>query len=239
MDIFTKGALWDYWKMGSDEIEVSNDESSDLEKCWSDKEETAKIFKIETDVFNYETPLCLAFNEFNYLLKKEPKPVKHTCKPFNYTNGCSEWPTYSWREDGYCNRGNLPSAYVIGNSIHYQDLKWYKALEDCKLKDEALRNKAIMEGLISDDESSNDYWKRWKSQEIYYDDYDEGEYKNETHEEGHELCGIKTREVPVCQIKRYKMIKYSFNGDEEYVAVKENEFNDLTITSEEACQAYQ
>ncbi|GJY84277.1 hypothetical protein Tco_0497653, partial [Tanacetum coccineum] len=25
MDIFTKGALWDYWKMGGDEIEVSND----------------------------------------------------------------------------------------------------------------------------------------------------------------------------------------------------------------------
>ncbi|GKB71261.1 hypothetical protein Tco_0932673, partial [Tanacetum coccineum] len=144
-----------------------------------------------------------------------------------------------WREDSYCNGGNLPGAYVIGNSLHYQDLKWYEALEDFKLKDEALRNKAIMEGLISDDESRNDCWKRWKSHEIYYDDYDEGEYKNETHEEGHELCCIKTREVPVCQIKRYKMIKYSFNDDEEYVTVKENEYNDLTITSKEACQAYQ
>ncbi|GJX13365.1 hypothetical protein Tco_0205123 [Tanacetum coccineum] len=82
----------------------------------------------------------------------------------------------SWREDSYCNGGNLPGAYVIGNSLHYQDLKWYEALEDFKLKDEALRNKAIMEGLISDDESSNDCWKRWKSHEIYYDDYDEGEY---------------------------------------------------------------
>ncbi|GJT84151.1 copia protein [Tanacetum coccineum] len=35
------------------------------------------------------------------------------------------------------------------------------------------------------------------------------------------------------------MIKYSFNDEEEYVAVKEEEYNDLTITSEEACQAYQ
>ncbi|GJY46191.1 hypothetical protein Tco_0435254 [Tanacetum coccineum] len=128
MDIFTKGALWDYWKIGGDEIEVSDDESSDLEEYWSDKEETAKFFKIEIDVFDYETPLCLAFNEFNYILKvdpdllrkdimgfktykdykddwiyewnenvpwvcdkpwlddgiwKEPKPVKHTCMPFN------------------------------------------------------------------------------------------------------------------------------------------------------------
>ncbi|GJX55982.1 hypothetical protein Tco_0285879, partial [Tanacetum coccineum] len=205
IDIFTKGALWDYWKIGGDEIRVSDDESSDLEEYWSDKEETTKICKIETDVFYYETPLCLAFNEFNYLLKpwldngiwKELRLVKHTCKPFNYKTGCSEWPTYSWREAGYCNGGNLPGAYVIGNSLHYQDLEWYEALEDSELKDEALRNKAIMEGLICDDESSNDCWKRWKGHEIYYHDYDEGEYENETHEEGHELCGIENREDPV------------------------------------------
>ncbi|GKA31795.1 hypothetical protein Tco_0718162 [Tanacetum coccineum] len=133
----------------------------------------------------------------------------------------------------------FPGAYHIGNSLHYQDLEWYEALEDRELKDEALRNKAIIEGLISDDESSNDCWKRWKSHEICYHDYDEGEYENETHEEEHELCGIKTREVSVCQIKRYKMIKYSFNNDKEYVAVKEDEYNDLTSTSEEACRAYQ
>ncbi|GJY83635.1 hypothetical protein Tco_0497011 [Tanacetum coccineum] len=156
-------------KMGGDEIEVSNDESSDLKEYWSDKEEeTAKIFKIETDIFDYETPLCLSFDEFNYLLKVDPnlltkdiigfktyedykddwiyewnenvpwvydkpwldngiwkelKPVKHTCKPFNYKTRCSEWPTYSWREDGYCNGGNLPEAYHIRNSLHYQDIE--------------------------------------------------------------------------------------------------------------------
>ncbi|GJR70420.1 hypothetical protein Tco_0016485 [Tanacetum coccineum] len=237
-------------KIGGDEIEVSDDESSNLEEYWSDKEETTEIFKIETDVFDHETPLCLAFNKFNYLLKvydkpwldngiwKEPKPVKHTCKPFNYKTGCLEWPTCSWREDGYCNGGNLPGAYHIGNSLYYQDLEWYEALEDNELKDEALRNKAIIEGLISDNESSNNCWKRWKSHETYYHDYDEGEYENETHKEGHELCGIKTREVPVFQIKRYKMIKYSFKYEEEYVSVKEDEYDDLTITSEEACRAY-
>ncbi|GKE87238.1 hypothetical protein Tco_1564713 [Tanacetum coccineum] len=99
---------------------------------------------------------------------KETKPVKHTCKPFNYKTRCSEWKTCSWREDGYYNRGNLPRAYHIGNSLHYQDLEWYEALEDSELKDKVLRNKAIMDGLINDDESSNDCWKRWKSHEIYY-----------------------------------------------------------------------
>ncbi|GJX32891.1 hypothetical protein Tco_0242746 [Tanacetum coccineum] len=134
-----------------------------------------------------------------------------------------------WKEDRYCNGGNLPGAYHIGNSLHYQDLEWYEALEDSELKDEDLPNKAIMEGLISDDESRNDRWKRWKSHEIYYHDYDEEEYKNETHKEGHELRGIKTREVPVFQIKRYKMINYSFKDEEEYVAIKEDEYNDLTM----------
>ncbi|GJU15462.1 hypothetical protein Tco_1143428 [Tanacetum coccineum] len=52
MDIFTKGVLWDYWKMGGDEIEISDDESSDLEEYWSDKEEIVEIFKIETNMSN-------------------------------------------------------------------------------------------------------------------------------------------------------------------------------------------
>ncbi|GJU66538.1 hypothetical protein Tco_1252797 [Tanacetum coccineum] len=62
--------------------------------------------------------------------------------------------------DGYCNGGNLPGAYIVGNSLHYQDYEWYEALKDSELKEQALRDKAIMEGLISDDESSNDGWRR-------------------------------------------------------------------------------
>ncbi|GJY46066.1 hypothetical protein Tco_0435129 [Tanacetum coccineum] len=38
MDIFTKVALWDYWKLGSDEIEPTNDETSDLEETNHDNE---------------------------------------------------------------------------------------------------------------------------------------------------------------------------------------------------------
>ncbi|GKA84741.1 retrovirus-related pol polyprotein from transposon TNT 1-94, partial [Tanacetum coccineum] len=148
-------------KIGGDEIEVSDDESSDLEEYWSDKEETAKNFKIKTDVFYYETPLCLAFNEFNYILKVDLDLLTKDIM--------------GWREDGYCNGSNLPGAYHIGNSLYYQDFQWYETLEDSELKDEALRNKAIMEGLINDDESGNDCWRRWKSYEIYYNNYDEEE----------------------------------------------------------------
>ncbi|GJW28148.1 hypothetical protein Tco_0045023 [Tanacetum coccineum] len=163
MDIFTKGALWDYWKMESDEIEPTYDESSDLEETdHDDEQEIGEIFRIEMNLFNYETP---------------------------------------WRNDGFCNGGNFPGAYIIGNSLHYQDYEWYEALEDSELKEDALRNKAIMEGLINDNN-------------------DDESLTNERND------------------GTYKMIKYSFEQDEEYVAVKEDEYNDLARANEDVCRAY-
>ncbi|GJY91771.1 hypothetical protein Tco_0507553 [Tanacetum coccineum] len=160
MDHYTMKALCIYWIIRDDEVELTDEESSD------DEDEIDEVFIINTNIFNYETPLCSAFNKFNYLLKvdtdlltkdimgfktykdykedwiyewnkdvpwvydkpwldngtwKKPTPVKHTCKPFKYKTGCSEWPTCSWRDDGYCNGGNLPGTYIIGNQLHYRD----------------------------------------------------------------------------------------------------------------------
>ncbi|GKA08989.1 hypothetical protein Tco_0688320 [Tanacetum coccineum] len=176
-------------------VELTDEEFSDNE------DEVAEVFRINTNIFDVETPMCKTFNEFNYLLQidpdlltkdiegfktydeykddwiyewnidvpwvdekpwtktrvwTEPTPVNHYCKPFNYKTGCSEWPTCSWKNDGYCNRGNLPGAYIVGNSLHYQDYEWHDTLMDSELKEQALRNKAIMEGSISDEEPSND-----------------------------------------------------------------------------------
>ncbi|GJZ57626.1 hypothetical protein Tco_0613120 [Tanacetum coccineum] len=61
--------------------------------------------------------------------------------------------------------------------------------------------------------------------------------KGTSHDE-QELCDNATRELPVYRIKRYMMIKYSFEDDEKYVAIKEDEYEDLMITNEEACRAY-
>ncbi|GJZ86667.1 hypothetical protein Tco_0658277 [Tanacetum coccineum] len=259
---------------GDDKVELTDEESSD------DMDEVAKVFRIDTNLFNFETPMCKALKEFNYrlqidpdLLTKDiegfktyedykndwiyewnkdvpwvdekpwtnagvwtkPTPVKHTCKPFNYKTGCSEWPTCSWRDDGYCNGGNLPGTYIIGNQLHYQDYEWYEALEDSELKDLALRNKAIMEGLINedDDESRYERRRRWN----VYTNYDDAYEINHDVEERKELCEI--HELLVCNIRRFKMIKYSFRQDEEYVAIKEDDYDDLARTSEDACRAYQ
>ncbi|GJY27575.1 hypothetical protein Tco_0403342 [Tanacetum coccineum] len=273
MDHYTMKTLWIYWIRGDDEVELTD------EKCSDDMDEVDEVFRIDTNLFNFESPICKAFEEFNYLLqidldlltknierfktnedykydwiyewnKDVPwvdeklwtntgvwtklSPVKHTCKPFNYNTGCSKWPTCSWKDDGYCNGGNLPETYIIGNQLHYQDYEWYEALEDSELKNEALRNKAIMEGFIKqdDDKSRYEQKRRW-----IYTNYDDAYEINHEDNESEELCEV--HELPVCNIRRYMMIKYSFNNDEEYVAVKEDEYDDPTITRKEACPAYQ
>ncbi|GJZ86965.1 hypothetical protein Tco_0658575 [Tanacetum coccineum] len=215
MDHYTMKALWNYWIRGDDKVEFTDEESSD------DEDENAEVFRIDTNIFDYEIPLCSAFNEFNYLLKLDLNLLTKDI--------------IGWMDDGYRNRGNLPGTYIIGNQLHYQDLEWYEALEDSKLKDEALRNKAIMEGFIKedDDESRYEQKRRWN----IYTNYDDACEINHENNESEELCEV--HELLVCNIRKYMMIKYLFNNDEEYVAVKEDEYDDLTITRKEECRAYQ
>ncbi|GJS87387.1 hypothetical protein Tco_0770023, partial [Tanacetum coccineum] len=190
MDHYTMKALWIYWIRGDDKVELTDEESSD------DMDEVAKVFRIDTNLFDFETPICKAFNEFNYLLQIDPDLLTKDIEGFKtYEYYKNDW-IYEWnkdvpwvdekpwtktgKDDGYFNGVNLPGTYIIRNQAHYQDYEWYKALEDSELKNEALRNKAIMEGFIKEDDDES-----------------------------------------------------------QYVAVKEDEYDDLTVTRKEACRAYQ
>ncbi|GJR93479.1 hypothetical protein Tco_0265653 [Tanacetum coccineum] len=65
---------------------------------------------------------------------------------------------------------------------------------------------------------------------------------NVMEEQRNKRCNLfdnTTHDAPVCEIRRFEMIKYSFGQDEEYVAIKECEYDDLTRTNEDACRAYQ
>ncbi|GJZ49880.1 hypothetical protein Tco_0604070 [Tanacetum coccineum] len=172
---------------------------------------------------------------------EEPTPIEHYCEPFSFKSGCSEWPTCSWKDDGYCNGWNFSRAYIGGNTLRYQYLEWYEPLEDGKLIDEALKNKAIMEGMIDDDdESCNNGWRRWDKYENTIHDHEERE--NEEEHENKERCELfdnPHQEWPVYNIRRFEMIKYSFGQDEENVSIKEHEYDDLTSTNEDAYRTYQ
>ncbi|GJU55004.1 reverse transcriptase domain-containing protein [Tanacetum coccineum] len=188
MDIFTKGALCDYWKIGSDEIKPMGDESSDLEETDHDDEQEINPDLLTKDIKGFKT-----YEEFK-----------------------DDW-IYEWNKDDY---------------------EWYEALEDSELKEDALRNKAIMDGLINDDNDDESHYERKKRWNVYYDtNHDHEHMINHEAGEREELC--KIHELPVCTIRRFKMIKYSFKQDEEYVAIKEDEYEDLVRANENACRAYQ
>ncbi|GJW40126.1 hypothetical protein Tco_0065971, partial [Tanacetum coccineum] len=172
---------------GYDEVELADEESSDSK----DENEVSKFFRIKTNVFDFETPLCRAFKNFNYLLQIDPDVLTNDIERFKtYKDYKDDW-IYEWNKDNGqpVARGTMDivmeeTYHIVGNALPYQDFEWYESLKDGKLKKEALKNKAIMKGII-----------------------------------------VK--------------IMSQLIQDEEYVAVKENEYDDSKSTSEDACRTYQ
>ncbi|GJT99328.1 hypothetical protein Tco_1094846 [Tanacetum coccineum] len=110
---------------GDDEVELNDKESSDFE--------VANFFRIETNVFDFKTHLCRAFKEFSYLLQIDPDVLTKDIEGFKtYEDDKDDW-IYEWNKD----------------------VPWYEALKDGKLKEEALKKKAIMEGIIKDEDNKS------------------------------------------------------------------------------------
>ncbi|GJW89143.1 hypothetical protein Tco_0164483 [Tanacetum coccineum] len=80
-----------------DEVELTDEEFSDPnDKNLIDKDEVAKIFRIETNIFDFETPTCKAFNEFNYLFQINPDVLtKDTVGFKTYEEYKDDW-IYEW-----------------------------------------------------------------------------------------------------------------------------------------------
>ncbi|GJW46698.1 hypothetical protein Tco_0078344 [Tanacetum coccineum] len=164
----TKNALWIFWARGDDEVELFDEESSDPDnENLIDEDDVTEIFRIDTNVFDFETPTCRAFKEFNYLLQIDPDVLTKDIDRFKtYEEYKDDW-IYEWNED-------IPwwtflsGQLVVGKMMDIAMVK--TCLEHLKL------------GTHSD-------IKIW--------------------------------------------------SDEEYVAIKECEYDDLTKTNEDACRAYQ
>ncbi|GJU95866.1 putative reverse transcriptase domain-containing protein [Tanacetum coccineum] len=215
--------LFDQLQRGDDEVELTDEESSD------DEDEIAEVFRFNTNIFDYETPICSAFNEFNYLLKVDPDLLTKDITGFKtYDDYKNDW-IYEWNKDvPWVDEKPWTDTRVWTEPK--PDYEWYEALDDCEHKEEALRNKAIMDGVINDDESCCELKRKWN---IYTNNDDAYEINHEDNG-NKELCEI--HEPLICNIRKYIMIKYSFNNDEEYVVVKEDEYDDLIMMRRDACQ---
>ncbi|GJW25692.1 hypothetical protein Tco_0039503 [Tanacetum coccineum] len=221
--------------LGDDEVELTDEEFSDNE------DDVAEVFRIDTNIFDFETPMCKTFKEFNYLLQINLNLLTKDIEGFKtYDEYKDDW-IYEWNRDvpwvdekPWTDTGVWTEPTPVKH--YYKPFNYKTRCSEwttCSRKNDGY---SIMEGLISDDESSNDGWRRWESHENTYHDHNELEYENETYDERHELC--EAHELPVCNIRRFEMIKYSFEQDEEYVAVKEDEYDNLGRTNDDACKAY-
>ncbi|GKA74987.1 hypothetical protein Tco_0781365 [Tanacetum coccineum] len=108
------------------------------------------------------------------------------------------------------------------------DHKWYDELTDGKLKEEALMHKARFEESWGDATPRVMKFCAWNYKANNAGNtQDNREYKKEHHDPS------------VCNIRRFKMMKYSFDADDEYVAIKERKHSDHSRTNVDACQDYQ
>nr|GEW83656.1 hypothetical protein [Tanacetum cinerariifolium] len=166
-----------------------------------------EIFRIETNLFDYETSLCEKFKEFNYLLKIDPDVLTSDIVGFKTCDEYKDDWIYEWNK-------NVPW-------VHEKPWTYTGVWTESTLVVHCC-------------------WKCWDEFEITNGNHNEWEYENEHEDdERYELCGNETHKFSVCTVRRFEMIKYSFGQNEEYVAVKEDGYKDLTSTSKDACQAYQ
>nr|GEV76908.1 hypothetical protein [Tanacetum cinerariifolium] len=214
--------------MGSDDTELTNENGSDLEdECSNDVDETAKIFQIEDNLLDYETPLCKAFNEFNYLLKIDTDLFIYEIQ---------EIKTYD-EFDGFCNGGELPGMVRVGCMTYFQDhkCKTGRMLAEGNVHEKAsfARWEDYGQGPYANAKTKKDYDPYLDNNRIFEKNYNanNASVTQDTKKEHHDPS--------ICTIRRFGMVKYSFKDDEKYVDIKENEYEDLTSTSENACRAYQ
>ncbi|GJW71175.1 hypothetical protein Tco_0128092 [Tanacetum coccineum] len=180
MDHVTMNALWKLWNKNNDQdgriFRRIDEEVNNNREPWNDQievseneSEVAKIFRIETDVFDYESPMCKVFDEFNYFLKIDPDvPNKDIPRFKTYEQYKDDW-IYEWNDKIPCvsERPWVPDGTWKKPDLDYE---WYKALVDCELKDEALRNKAELDKSMNHDgESNDDAWSNYSPIEEWSD----------------------------------------------------------------------
>ncbi|GKB06429.1 hypothetical protein Tco_0834662 [Tanacetum coccineum] len=234
MDPFPRKVLWDFWIKNNGKVGVTDKEFSVAENANNDdKQETTEIYKIETNLFDYETSLCIEFKEFNFLLKVDPELFTHDIERTktykDYENKLNDELEEPWSEDGV--------PYEICDHIfHFKNgkAKWptcnsnEDGFSDGNLKEEAPKQKAIYEKSWGDASQGVMNFCAWLKKSFV-----------NFHELDYELWVKLQDYCGKFAIRRFEMIKYSFSGDEEYDAVKENEYDDLTSTSKEAIRTYQ
>ncbi|GJT69248.1 retrovirus-related pol polyprotein from transposon TNT 1-94 [Tanacetum coccineum] len=189
-----------FYQLSYDNEEIKAEEDDD-------PDDVADIFKIKGNLFDYETPLCKAFNKFNYLLKIDTDLFTFdiqgigTYEEYELNNPVIRDLEEPWLDNRvpYQLCDHICKAYHFKNGI----TKWPM----CSSNIDGLCNVGELPGMVQNVGGRN---------------YDTSNSSNTQDNQGHEeRRDDPTHEPSVCKIK---MMKYSFNADEEYIAIKESEY---------------
>ncbi|GJS36130.1 hypothetical protein Tco_0534512 [Tanacetum coccineum] len=143
----------------------------------------------------------------------------HICEPYHFKNGMTKWPTCSSDIDGFCNGGELPGMTKVEES-------WGDAtpggMKFCAWLKSSFKNfhELGYNVLVKLEECGN-----YGAESAGYTQ-DNQEHKKEHHDPS------------TCRFRRFRMIKYSFDVEDEYVAIKEHECSEHSESNIDTCQAY-
>ncbi|GKE25039.1 hypothetical protein Tco_1436551, partial [Tanacetum coccineum] len=220
----SNNALWIYWTKGDDEVELTDEESSDFD----DENEVAEIFRIDTNILmdlkptkNIRMTGCMSgIKTYHRYMKNHGQTMEYGRNPLLLNIIVNHSYSRMDIQNGQLVAGKMIDIVMVGTFLEHT-YHHGRMIDD-------------------DDESHNKGWKRWNGYENSIHDHEERE--NEEEYENKERCELfdnPHQETPVCKIRRFKLIKYSFGEDEEYIAIKEHEYDDLTSTNEDACRTDQ
>ncbi|GJZ28935.1 hypothetical protein Tco_0573582 [Tanacetum coccineum] len=206
-----------FYQFSNDNEEIEAEEDDD-------PDDITDIFKIEGNLFNYETPLCKAFNDFNYLLK-----IDRDLFTFDI-QGIRTYEEYEL--NNHVDKG-IVEENVVDNVLDFHKLD-YNVLVKLQERWWKINAHEVTPFTRLESYGQRPYanFKTEKTHDPYLDinrifdrNYDTSNAGNIQDSQKHvERRDDPSHEPSVCKIKRFEMMKYAFNADKEYIAIKESKY---------------
>ncbi|GJZ27726.1 hypothetical protein Tco_0572373 [Tanacetum coccineum] len=196
-----------------------NEEETEEDDNPNEMDNVPEFFRIKRNLFDFETPLCEAYHEFSCLLKIDTDLFTYDIQNFKtydeykqeLKGDKAKGTEKLWSENGVpyqlCDHICEPYRFKNGGT------KWPTCTSDIdgfcnsgKLNDEILALKAKIEGSWGDTTPGVSAGGK---------DYEAS--NTGCTQVNQEHTGDPIPEPSNCKVRRFEMMKYSFNDDEEYI----------------------
>ncbi|GJU82700.1 hypothetical protein Tco_1285065 [Tanacetum coccineum] len=259
---------------GDDEEVLTEEEFYDLGKeNMNEENEIAKIFRIETDIFHFRTPLCKAFKEFNYLFQIDVDVLLETYRDLKHLKITKIHGSMNGTKKSHGLRKNHEYWWVKKEEEESSDDAWshYSPVDEWKdyehttyIETNVISNQNTYNNVcqifkdhagMTNDDATNGIQEWFDERESMEEDDNVGDldnylmpsdapyYVNEEDERfkarRSKLLGIPYKKPSTFKSEKFKVIKYSLGPAEEYVAIKEHEYDIWLRTKKNVSQVYE